>query len=128
MTKNVLHFEHYNLYVRIFLLTLSSPLRKIGRGHAFSNLRYFWSLNGHSYANSIVLRISILHHFSIPISHGGEVMAKIPHDPKEIFDELTKDYQAVYGKDLVAILLYGSAASGNYIPEKIRYQLSYCPY
>ena len=45
-------------------------------------------------------------------------MAKIPHDPKEIFDELTKDYQTVYGKDLVAILLYGSAASGNYVRKK----------
>ena len=45
-------------------------------------------------------------------------MAKIPHDPKEIFDELIKDYQAIYGKDLVAILLYGSAASGNYVRKK----------
>ena len=45
-------------------------------------------------------------------------MAKIPHDPKEIFEEFTKDYQAVYGKDLVAILLYGSAASGNYVRHK----------
>jgi predicted nucleotidyltransferase len=45
-------------------------------------------------------------------------MAKIPHDPKEIFEELTKDYQAVYGKELIAIVLYGSAASGNYIRKK----------
>ena len=45
-------------------------------------------------------------------------MAKIPHDPKEIFDEITKDYQAVYGKELIAILLYGSAASGNYVRKK----------
>jgi len=45
-------------------------------------------------------------------------MAKIPHDPKDIFDEFTKDYQESYGKDLVAIILYGSAASGNYIPKK----------
>ena len=45
-------------------------------------------------------------------------MAKIPHDPKEIFDELTQDYQTIYGKDLVAILLYGSAASGNYVRKK----------
>lgn len=45
-------------------------------------------------------------------------MAKVPHDPKEIFEEITKDYQAVYGKELNAILLYGSAASGNYIRKK----------
>ena len=45
-------------------------------------------------------------------------MAKIPHDPKDIFDEFTKDYQESYGKDLVSIILYGSAASGNYIPKK----------
>ena len=45
-------------------------------------------------------------------------MSKIPHDPKEIFDEITKDYQTVYGKELIAILLYGSAASGNYIRKK----------
>jgi len=45
-------------------------------------------------------------------------MAKIPKDPKEIFNEITKDYQNIYGKDLVSIILYGSAASGNYIPKK----------
>jgi hypothetical protein len=45
-------------------------------------------------------------------------MSKIPKDPKDIFNELTKDYQDSYGKDLVSIILYGSAASGNYIPKK----------
>lgn len=45
-------------------------------------------------------------------------MAKTPNDPKEIFSEITKDYQDIYGKDLVSIILYGSAASGNYIPKK----------
>ena len=45
-------------------------------------------------------------------------MAKIPKDPTDIFNELTKDYQDIYGKDLVSIILYGSAASGNYIPKK----------
>lgn len=45
-------------------------------------------------------------------------MAKIPKDPKEIFNGLTKDYQDIYGNDLVSIILYGSAASGNYIPKK----------
>jgi len=45
-------------------------------------------------------------------------MAKIPKDPKDIFNQLTKDYQDIYGRDLVSIILYGSAASGNYIPKK----------
>ena len=45
-------------------------------------------------------------------------MAKIPNDPKEIFDEITKDYQGIYGKDLISIILYGSAATGNYIRKK----------
>jgi predicted nucleotidyltransferase len=45
-------------------------------------------------------------------------MATIPTDPKEIFPEFTKDYRDSYGKDLISIILYGSAASGNYIPKK----------
>jgi len=45
-------------------------------------------------------------------------MSAIPKDPKDIFNELTKDYQDVYGRDLLSIILYGSAASGNYIPKK----------
>ena len=45
-------------------------------------------------------------------------MSTIPKDPKDIFNELTKDYQDIYGSDLVSIILYGSAASGNYIPKK----------
>jgi len=45
-------------------------------------------------------------------------MARIPKDPKEIFNEITRDYQNIYGKDLVSIILYGSAASGNYIAKK----------
>jgi len=45
-------------------------------------------------------------------------MAKIPKDPKEIFNEIIKDYQDIYGNDLVSIILYGSAASGNYTPKK----------
>ncbi len=45
-------------------------------------------------------------------------MTKIPKDPKEIFDAITKDYQDIYGGDLTSIILYGSAASGNYIPKK----------
>lgn len=45
-------------------------------------------------------------------------MAKISKDPKEIFDAITNDYKDIYGGDLVSIILYGSAASGNYIPKK----------
>ena len=45
-------------------------------------------------------------------------MAKIPKDPKDIFTEITRDYQNNYGKHLESIILYGSAASGSYIPKK----------
>jgi predicted nucleotidyltransferase len=43
-------------------------------------------------------------------------MSRIPKDPKEIFDEFIADYKAVYGNDLVSIILYGSAASRDYRP------------
>ena len=33
-------------------------------------------------------------------------MAKIPKDPKDIFNQLTKDYQDIYDRDLVSIILY----------------------
>jgi len=45
-------------------------------------------------------------------------MTKIPTDPRELFNEFTKDYKDIYGNDLVSIILYGSSASGNYIPKK----------
>ncbi len=45
-------------------------------------------------------------------------MSKIPKDPKEIFDEIVNDYKALFGEDLVSIVLYGSAASGDYIPGR----------
>ena len=45
-------------------------------------------------------------------------MSKIPKDPKEIFDEIINDYKALFGEDLVSIILYGSAASGDYIPGR----------
>lgn len=45
-------------------------------------------------------------------------MAKIPMDPKEIFQEITKDYQTAFGNDLLSIILYGSGASGEYLPKK----------
>jgi len=48
----------------------------------------------------------------------GAKMAKTIKDPKEIFAEITTDYQGIYGDDLVSILLYGSAAGRDYHPER----------
>lgn len=45
-------------------------------------------------------------------------MGKIPKDPKEIFKEITEDYQRIFGNDLVSIALYGSGATGDYVPKK----------
>jgi predicted nucleotidyltransferase len=45
-------------------------------------------------------------------------MSRIPKDPKEIFDEFTRDYQRIYGDDLVSIILYGSAAGKDYVPGR----------
>lgn len=45
-------------------------------------------------------------------------MAKIPKDPREIFEEITEDYQQAFGNDLVSIILYGSGASGEYVPKR----------
>lgn len=45
-------------------------------------------------------------------------MGKIPKDPNEIFEEITKDYQIAFGNDLVSIALYGSGATGDYVPKK----------
>ena len=45
-------------------------------------------------------------------------MSKIPEEPKEIFPAITDDYKELFGNDLVSIILYGSAASGEYIHGK----------
>jgi len=45
-------------------------------------------------------------------------MAKIPDKPQDIFVPLTGDYQKVFGKDLVSLILYGSAAGGHYVKGK----------
>lgn len=45
-------------------------------------------------------------------------MAKIPQKPEEIFEEFTRDYQAVFRDDLKSIILYGSGARSEYIPKK----------
>jgi predicted nucleotidyltransferase len=45
-------------------------------------------------------------------------MAKIPDKPQDVFVPLTEDYKKVFGKDLVSLILYGSAASGHYVKGK----------
>jgi len=45
-------------------------------------------------------------------------MAKIPEAPEDIFHEFRGDYSTLFGDDLLAIILYGSGASGDYIPKK----------
>lgn len=45
-------------------------------------------------------------------------MPKIPKDPEQIFQEFTTDYKNLFGEDLIAIILYGSAARGEYIYKK----------
>jgi predicted nucleotidyltransferase len=45
-------------------------------------------------------------------------MAKIPKRPEEIFDKFRSDYTALFGDDLLAIVLYGSGARGEYVPKK----------
>ena len=45
-------------------------------------------------------------------------MASIPKDPTAIFSEVTDDYKALYGADLISIILYGSAVGQDYRPGK----------
>lgn len=45
-------------------------------------------------------------------------MAKVPKDPKEIFQEIIDDYKGIYGDDLVSIILYGSAVGKDYLPGR----------
>lgn len=45
-------------------------------------------------------------------------MAKIPERPEDIFNEFRGDYTALFGDDLLAIILYGSGARGEYVPKK----------
>jgi len=45
-------------------------------------------------------------------------MAKVPKNPEEIIEEITDDFKKVFSSDLVSIILYGSGASGHYIPGK----------
>lgn len=45
-------------------------------------------------------------------------MGKIPDKPQDIFVPLTEDYKKVFGKDLVSLIIYGSAAAGFYVKGK----------
>src|SRR5665647_1329976 len=45
-------------------------------------------------------------------------MAKIPDQPQDIFVPLTEDYLKTFGKDLISLMLYGSAAGGAYVKGK----------
>ncbi len=42
-------------------------------------------------------------------------MAKTPQTPESIFAAFTADYQKVFAADLESIILYGSAARGEYV-------------
>ena len=45
-------------------------------------------------------------------------MPKIPKRPEDIIDDLARDYRETYGFDIIAIILYGSGARGEYVPKK----------
>jgi hypothetical protein len=45
-------------------------------------------------------------------------MAKIPKKPEEIFEEITGEYQKIFGAHLISIILFGSGAGEDYIPGK----------
>lgn len=45
-------------------------------------------------------------------------MPKIPKNPEQIFQEFTNDYKNIFGEHLIAIILYGSAARGEYIHKQ----------
>ena len=45
-------------------------------------------------------------------------MSKIPKDPGEISPGIVNDYKGLFGEDLISVILYGSAASGDYVAGK----------
>jgi hypothetical protein len=45
-------------------------------------------------------------------------MVKTPQTPESIFSAFTADYQKVFGDDLESIILYGSAARGEYVASR----------
>jgi predicted nucleotidyltransferase len=52
-------------------------------------------------------------------TRGGEIgMSRAPRAPDEIFQDFTRDVQENFADDLVSIILYGSGATGEYVPGK----------
>jgi predicted nucleotidyltransferase len=45
-------------------------------------------------------------------------MSKAPKDPEEVFPSIVGDYRGLFAEDLISVIVYGSAASGDYIPGK----------
>lgn len=45
-------------------------------------------------------------------------MSRIPKEPEEIFPSIIDDYTQLFGDDLISVILYGSAASGDYVAGK----------
>jgi len=43
-------------------------------------------------------------------------MAKYPDSPESIFENYTNDWKTAFGQELQSIILYGSAARGEYMP------------
>jgi predicted nucleotidyltransferase len=45
-------------------------------------------------------------------------MSKAPKDPQEIFPDIINGLKDLFADELLSIILYGSAASGDYVPGK----------
>ncbi|HID30443.1 MAG TPA: hypothetical protein EYP19_10635 [Desulfobacterales bacterium] len=45
-------------------------------------------------------------------------MSKAPKNPEEIFPGIVDDYRRLFAEDLISVIVYGSAASGDCIPGK----------
>jgi len=45
-------------------------------------------------------------------------MRRVPRTPDEIFEAFVADYRAVFGDELMSIVLYGSGARGEYVPKR----------
>jgi predicted nucleotidyltransferase len=45
-------------------------------------------------------------------------MSKIPKRPEDIFQPFIADFKNIYGDELISIILYGSAARGEYVYKK----------
>jgi predicted nucleotidyltransferase len=47
-----------------------------------------------------------------------DMFASIPKKPEDIFEPLCAEFEALYGNDLLSVILYGSCARGEYMPKK----------